>query len=1131
MKKDLNLLLAISIISILVLTYISMADLEGVYTGSKLEERNKREFNENSIKNKKIKLAGFWDEDDVAFIHVKNDNWSENSLPWIQVGAGTEADPHIIENVTIDASNSPIGTIYGAELGSSSDPIYMYAGIKLDTSNNGKLIENNCSNNNIGVYLYAGNYNMLKENKVINNTYGIILISGGYNAIIKNNASDNWYGITLFYSNNNNASTNDENDNGYGIVSSLSYFNNISNNVLIKCGIFLDGVNKEHFSSHIINGNTVNEKLIYYYENEKELNDNNFSNAAQVFLVNCNDSLIRNLDLSHASTGIFLYECHNNILTNLNTSHNRYGIYLKNSENNTVSGNDASNSNDGIFLCLSDENTVSGNDASNNYYGIHLESSDNNTVLGNDVKYNTHDSIYLESSHENTILRNNATNNYYSNGIALDYSNKNIILENNVSSNDDNGIFLISSDENMVSGNEVSNNGRYGINSIDSRFNNISNNVLINCGIFLYGDNIEHFTSHVINGNTANEKLIYYYKNEKELNDNNFSNAGQVILINCSNSLIRNLDLSHASIGIFLYKCHNNILTNLNTNHNWIGIYLDNSDNNTVSGNNATHSSYGIELWYSNENTVSGNDASNNGVDGIDLIYSNENTVSGNDASNNGVDGIDLIYSDNNTVSGNDANNNSRYGIMSSYSFFNNISNNVLIKCGISLEGGNIEHFSSHVINGNTVNEKLMYYYKNEKELKDNNFSNAGQVILINCNDSLIRNLDLSHASIGIFLYKCYGNILTNLNTSHNYYGIRLDNSVNNTVSGNNATENNRYGIYLKYSNENTILRNDASNNDEYGIYLEYSYDNTISENIGTIAFYPNFPVIINYSPENNTIDVSTIATLSVVVFDFDGDLLTVEFYDASDDSLIDRVTDVLSGENVSVIWSGLSENTIYSWYVKVSDGVLINQSNTWIFKTVIPLNSSPFKPTNPSPANNTIDVSLSPTLSVDVSDPDGDSLDVYFFDASDDSLIGVVNDIPSGGRASVVWSGLLENRTYSWYVNVSDGVLIDQSNTWVFKTGIKLISEEIFNRAFEVAFQKALEKTFQEAFQETFESRLKKLIEKKEESLSQSQKLSIFENLIKNLIFIFIVAGMVGIIINKIRKKRSRKKTEPILK
>ena len=105
--------------------------------------------------------------------------------------------------------------------------------------------------------------------------------------------------------------------------------------------------------------------------------------------------------------------------------------------------------------------------------------------------------------------------------------------------------------------------------------------------------------------------------------------------------------------------------------------------------------------------------------------------------------------------------------------------------------------------------------------------------------------------------------------------------------------------------------------------------------------------------------------------------------------------------------------------------------SSTWSFTT----NYAPNAPINPSPADSTTGVIINPILSVDVSDPDGDSMDVSFYNAFDDSLIGTAIGVASGGTASVSWLGLSEGTTYSWYAVANDGTSSTTSSTWLFTT------------------------------------------------------------------------------------------------
>ncbi|MBD3228453.1 MAG: PQQ-binding-like beta-propeller repeat protein [Candidatus Lokiarchaeota archaeon] len=203
-----------------------------------------------------------------------------------------------------------------------------------------------------------------------------------------------------------------------------------------------------------------------------------------------------------------------------------------------------------------------------------------------------------------------------------------------------------------------------------------------------------------------------------------------------------------------------------------------------------------------------------------------------------------------------------------------------------------------------------------------------------------------------------------------------------------------------------------------------------------TYLFYNNYPPDPPYnpSPSDEATSVSNSPLLRVNVSDQDGDPMTVRFYDAFDDSPIGVNTSVASGEIASILWSGLSDGTIYSWYVVADDGMETTQSPIWSFKT----NTLPNAPINPYPSDGMTGLSTSPLLKVDVIDLDGDSMEVRFYDASTDTLIGTDVDIINGSSASFNWSGLSESTIYSWYTVADDGKNITQSATWTFETEYK---------------------------------------------------------------------------------------------
>ncbi len=274
------------------------------------------------------------------------------------------------------------------------------------------------------------------------------------------------------------------------------------------------------------------------------------------------------------------------------------------------------------------------------------------------------------------------------------------------------------------------------------------------------------------------------------------ANNSQLIINNCSSN----------SKGIRLENCYNNTITENKAYNNGEGINLDKSDYNSISGNTANYNRIGISSLNSHNNTISGNTANNNNDNAIRLRYSNNNKISGNIASNNKEEGIS-IDGNNNRILGNIMNNNDWSGITLSGGN-NTISGNIMNECGLTISGS-LEELGSHDIdNTNLVNGKPLYYYINEVNLRPNDFTNAGQVILINCNDSLISDLDTSYYTSGVSLYYCN----------------------NNEITGNTVNNKSGTGIYLYRSNDNVISENSVYNN-YYGISIG-GYRNKVLGNI-----------------------------------------------------------------------------------------------------------------------------------------------------------------------------------------------------------------------------------------------------------------------------------------------------------
>ncbi len=110
--------------------------------------------------------------------------------------------------------------------------------------------------------------------------------------------------------------------------------------------------------------------------------------------------------------------------------------------------------------------------------------------------------------------------------------------------------------------------------------------------------------------------------------------------------------------------------------------------------------------------------------------------------------------------------------------------------------------------------------------------------------------------------------------------------------------------------------------------------------------------------------------------------------------------------------------------------------ANDQIILSFYPINLPPSEPMNPNPVNGATDVDTTVTLSVIVYDETSNTVDVYFYDASDNSLIGIDFNVTSDwSTASVIWSGLEGATIYQWYAIANDSQYENRSNTWTFTT------------------------------------------------------------------------------------------------
>jgi len=91
--------------------------------------------------------------------------------------------------------------------------------------------------------------------------------------------------------------------------------------------------------------------------------------------------------------------------------------------------------------------------------------------------------------------------------------------------------------------------------------------------------------------------------------------------------------------------------------------------------------------------------------------------------------------------------------------------------------------------------------------------------------------------------------------------------------------------------------------------------------------------------------------------------------------------------------------------------------------------------PSDPDPADGATGIPTDVELSVYVEHEEEESMEVLFYNASNDSLIGEDKEVKSGERASVVWEGLEYGTEYDWYAVADDGTRTAFSDIWSFTT------------------------------------------------------------------------------------------------
>jgi len=401
---------------------------------------------------------------------------------------------------------APDGTVQGTDMITRKDNVYTLGGDISGSVDNGQnfiTIEKDGAifdgsgrtirgtGTGVGIAVYGRKDVTIKNTRIIDFGTGIELRATDFetnstafnNQILDNYLESEYWGISLdtdkgVISDNTIVSKNDK----YGV---LFRCNNtvFSNNAFVNGGL----IRYEPATQNVFSDNTINGKPLVYLEGQAS---QVVDNAAQVFLVDCENMIIRNVDTTaHLRVTIELSET-----TNTKVSNCKGNIALRNSHSNTIVDNHltyvgsmVSYSSSTIELSGSNNNTIIDNSIeATNSYGVLLTGSSYNHVQRNSISSTGQAAIALESAiqsnsefnyiHENSVtctetgvlfktgVRNNVvfknTLTGCKNSIMLSSGHNNTFLGNNISGSTQYAVYLSISDHNTFYHNNFLNNAQ-----------------------------------------------------------------------------------------------------------------------------------------------------------------------------------------------------------------------------------------------------------------------------------------------------------------------------------------------------------------------------------------------------------------------------------------------------------------------------------------------------------------------------------------------------------------------------------------------------------------------------------------------------------------------------------------------
>ncbi|MGY5879175.1 MAG: right-handed parallel beta-helix repeat-containing protein [Candidatus Thorarchaeota archaeon] len=512
----------------------------------------------------------------------------------------------------------------------------------------------------------------------------------------------------------------------------------------------------------------------------------------------CENSTIINNQFYENRYGIWAQYCGGSLFYN-NTSNDNvyYGIYVTNSQYSNITEN---------ICCYNNWNDKYGSSHGMGR-GLYVKNCQDSIIYNNTCINNEYDGIIVTGCARSVIEFNNINGGHYF-GIYLGTSPDCIIANNTATETSDIGIYASESANVVVADNTVMRNENGGFHVTHCSSANITDNVMKEDGLSVYGNTVSDYESMTISGNSINGKPFGFFLNA--VGNIVSADYGQVLLVNCTNTLVMNQNCSYATSGVMLRWCSG------------VTIVSSTLDNNDISG---------IEVGNSNHTIVSSTSLSHCGQRGCRLEYSYNSTIVDSTISNNRY-GFQLTWENLTRIENNTIADSSEYGLYYDLVGETSVVGNEFVNDGIyfptvtSSEGYEdyAQTLSNNMVNGKPLE---ILFDLDDQEITEE----YGQLVLVNANAVDIINKQYSNTVTGLSLISSNHCRVINTDVSGcKQFGFLIGSGLNNTISGCNCTYAGTEGIRVDSSYGDMISSNDCSFSG-YGMRIDSDYG-TVDSNI-----------------------------------------------------------------------------------------------------------------------------------------------------------------------------------------------------------------------------------------------------------------------------------------------------------